>query len=492
MMEKNLPNIIIVMPDELRSQAVGLTKTDPVISPNIDAFAKESVTLVNTLSNCPICSPARAMLFSGKYPISNGVIDNCYSKTIEFGVELKEEEVCLSDILSKSGYSLGYIGKYHLDLPKEEHAEFTEGWRGDPQNGGTLWDAYTPPGKRRHGFDFWYSYGCCDEHFSPHYWKNEAEVNQRIDVQQWSVDHETDVAIDYIKNIDGSYRDSNNPFFLCVSHNPPHMPFELVPDKYKELYKDIPREELLNRPNVDQDTINDDTARNYFSAITGIDENFGRLLDVLDDQGLEENTIVIFMSDHGEMLGSHGRMGKNSWYNESLLIPFIIRWKSKLIPKQDNWILNMPDIMPTILGLIGLENKIPVDIEGIDKSSFLVGEKEPGTNSGFYISSQPFFPEARKGVRTNEYTFVVIKEKLTGKLSYVVHDHTNDNYQLEDDINSKNIKSKLSIQLVEWLSVTNDPWLEDKEVMAYLKGFKSQNLKIGFKSTVSRMKSIFR
>ncbi len=490
-MKNKLPNIIIVMADELRSQAVGFTKTDPVYSPNIDEFAKESITLTNALSNCPICSPARAMLFSGKYPISNGVVDNCYSKTKEFGIELKEEEVCFSDILSESGYSLGYIGKYHLDSPDEKHVEFTEGWRGDPLNGGTLWDAYTPPGKRRHGFDFWYSYGCCDNHFTPHYWKNEAKVDQRIDIQQWSVEHETDVAIEYIKNTDGSFRDSNNPFFLCVSHNPPHMPFELVPEKYKKLYKDIPREKLLNRSNVDQKTINADTARNYFSAITGVDENFGRLLDVINEQGLEDNTIVIFMSDHGEMLGSHGRMGKNSWYNESLLIPFIISWKSKLVPREEDWIFNMPDIMPTILGLVGLEDKIPKNVEGVNKSSFLIGKKKPDTHSGFYISSQPFFPEIRKGVKTDKYTFVVIKEKLSGKLTYVLHDNITDSYQLKDDTNPSNIKSELSILLLEWLSLTNDPWLEDKDVMAYLKGLQSSNFVKGFKSILMKMRPNF-
>ena len=129
-MSLNKPNLIIVMPDELRQQAVGLDKTDPVITPNLDAFAAESLTLTNALSNCPICSPARAMLLTGKYPISNGVTDNCYSKTTEFGVELNEDEITLSDVLHDAGYSQGYIGKYHLDSPKEEDAEFTEGWRG--------------------------------------------------------------------------------------------------------------------------------------------------------------------------------------------------------------------------------------------------------------------------------------------------------------------------------------------------------------------------
>lgn len=469
-MKKKHPNLIIVMPDELRQQAVGFTKTDPVITPNIDKFASDSLTLTNALSNCPICSPARAMLFSGKYPISNGVIDNCYSKTIEFEIELNEDEVCLSDILSDSGYSLGYLGKYHLDLPKAEDADFTEGWRGDPENGGTLWDAYTPPGKRRHGFDFWYSYGCCDNHLSPHYWLNDAKVNERTDVSAWSVEHETDVAIDYIRNTDNKYRDEKKPFFLMVSHNPPHMPFDAVPDQYKNVYKGKSLGELLNRPDAKLDKHAASDIANYFAAITGIDENFGRLLDVLKTEELDENTIVIFMSDHGEMLGSHGRMGKNSWYDEALLIPFILRWKDKIKPRQDDLLFNMADIFPTILGLIGLSEKIPEVVEGNDRSAILLGGKVKRPESGYYLTAQPFFPEERRGIKTLTHTFVMIRDKNSGEVRTVLHDNVNDQFQLVNIANDEpELVSKYKKELVVWLQKTNDPWLEDNGLQSEFK-----------------------
>lgn len=124
---------------------------DPVITPNLDQFASEGIVFTHAVSNSPVCSPYRAMLFSGKYPISNGVVSNCYSATIKNGIELKESERCLSDVLHDAGYNQGYIGKLHLDLPKEEHIPYTEGWRGKPGKS-TFWDAYTPPGPRRHGF----------------------------------------------------------------------------------------------------------------------------------------------------------------------------------------------------------------------------------------------------------------------------------------------------------------------------------------------------
>jgi arylsulfatase A-like enzyme len=133
---------------------------------------------------------------------------------------------CLPDVLHDAGYSQGYIGKWHLDPPSEQH-EYTEG----PRSDGIVWDSYTTP-ERRHGFDFWYSYGCCDRHFNPHYWPTDAAINERIDIEEWSVKHETDVAINYIQNADSRHRDPDKPFALVISHNPPHMPFDQVPKQY--------------------------------------------------------------------------------------------------------------------------------------------------------------------------------------------------------------------------------------------------------------------
>ena len=143
------PNLVFVFPDEYRSQAVGAANQDPVITPNLDAFAKESLVFTDAISNRPVCSPYRAMLFSGKYPHKNGVYGNVNSSTVQYENYLSEDERCFSDVLHDAGYAQGYIGKLHLDPPNDA-AHFTEGPRGD----GRVWDSYTPPGPRRHGFDF--------------------------------------------------------------------------------------------------------------------------------------------------------------------------------------------------------------------------------------------------------------------------------------------------------------------------------------------------
>ena len=212
-MSDRRPNLVFAFPDEYRRQAMGFRNEDPVITPNLDRFAAESLVFTQAVSSRPVCSPYRAMLFTGKYPHANGVLSNCNSSTVQYENFLKASERCISDVLHDAGYSQGYIGKLHLDPPLEQY-EFTEGRRRD----GRIWDAYTPPGPRRHGFDFWHSYGCCDRHLSPHYWHGDVRIDERTDVKEWSVKHETDVAVDYIRNRDGKQRDADRPFSLFISY----------------------------------------------------------------------------------------------------------------------------------------------------------------------------------------------------------------------------------------------------------------------------------
>jgi len=461
-MKKQSPNLVFVFPDELRQQAIGIMGQDPVVTPNLDKFGAESLVLTQAVSNCPICSPYRGMLFTGKYPLSNGVINNCYSDTIPYGIELKNSERCLTDVLHDAGYHQGYIGKYHLRLPKEENIPYTEGWRGKPGEG-EFWDSYTPPGPGRHSIDFWYSYGCCDQHLTPHYWTGDAAVDERVDINEWSVKHETDVAIDYIHNPNGTFREPGKPFALFVAHNPPHMPFDEVPPEYLEAYQDQGTTELLNRPNLDDEgTGNAATrsVRDYFAAITGVDEQFGRVLAALDEEGLADDTIVIFTSDHGEMMGSHGLMGKMVWYDEALLVPFMIRWPRKITPGRDDVLLSIPDIMPTLLGLMGLAHTTPAEVEGSDYSQAFLGQPCVRPTSALYFFEAPQFPDewGRRGIRTDRYTFVVSRHAQGDEI--ILHDNLDDPYQLENIAEKEpDLVLKLTHELKGWLEKTNDPWL---------------------------------
>jgi arylsulfatase A-like enzyme len=453
------PNLVFVFADEFRQQSLGFMKQDPAITPNLDRLATESLVLTHAISNCPICSPYRAMLFTGKYPASNGVIANCYSDTISFGIELKDSERCLPDILHHCGYSQGYIGKLHLHLPKAEHIPYTEGWRGKPGEG-TFWDAYTPPGPGRHGIDFWHSYGCCDQHLTPHYWTGDAPVNERIDVNEWSVKHETDVAIRYLRNTDGTLRDNDKPFALFVSYNPPHMPFDQVPSEYVEKYRDKTPDELLNRPNVVRDDPGHPafaSVKNYFAAITGVDEQFGRIVAALDQENLSEDTIVVFTSDHGDMMGSHGLMGKLVGYDESLLVPFLIRWPNTIKIGSDNLLFSAPDILPTLLGLMGLQDEVAAEVEGRDYSSVFLGQACERPFSAYYCCFQPQFDDypRRRGIRTNRHTFIVDRLGPTTRLT--LFDNDVDPYQMNNIAGSHaKIVREMTMELNRWLVETKD------------------------------------
>lgn len=431
------PNLLFVFADQWRRQSVGFMKEDPVITPNIDSFAQESLILDNATSSCPLCSPHRAALFTGKYPISTGVFTNCKP---DLDIMLKPEEVCIGDVLKEGGYNTGYIGKWHLDVPEVRYNE-------NPVSGARNWDAFTPLGPKRHGFDFWYSYGTFDNHLTPHYWKDTADM---IKINQWSVEHETDVAIDYLKSCE-----KNKPFALFISFNPPHSPYDLVQDKYKAIYRDM---DISLRPNVIVEDVKCHTGeimksgkeniveatKNYFAAISGIDENFGRLLKELKKQGFDENTIVVLSADHGDMMGSHGMMAKHVWYEESIGIPFVMRWPEKINAGRSDALLNSADVMPTLLALMGFD--IPETVEGTDFSAVLKSEKEDSVKSAF-ISAYPgrdifvkAFNEKEanileygwRGVKTKRHTYVINKGYFPegNELERLLYDNEADPYQL--------------------------------------------------------------
>ncbi len=462
------PNVIYVVPDEFRQSSMGFLKCDPVITPNIDRFAQEGLVLENAVSSFPVCSPYRGQLFTGLYPYSNGVIGNCNSTTAACGVYLPRNRTCLPDVFSQAGYDCGYIGKWHLDTPDPADYPYLEPMRGD----GRVWDAYTAP-EHRHGFNFWHSYGCNDQHFKPHYWHNEAKVEEVQEIREWSPIHEADVAVQYIENAGGVMRDKDKPFLLFWAPNPPHMPFDQVPQKYKDLYQGESSDTLLTCPNKLQDPMpaeipaefhpkaeeNRRTAienvQNYFAAVSGIDEQFGRILDAVDRAGLKEDTIVIFTSDHGEMMGSHSLMYKALWYDECYKVPFIIRYPGRIEKGVQDFFLNPPDIMPTLLELCGLEDRIPNDLEGHSTASALLGGDASNSREGYFINCSV----NARGLRTKEYTFAVVRDRHE-KEQYVLYDMKQDPYQMCNiaDLHPELVK-QFRGRLQVWLEKTKDIWL---------------------------------
>jgi len=478
------PNIVYVFPDQLRNHALEFWnddafstyvrfKADPVHTPVLNRFARESAVLSSAHSNCPLSSPHRGMMLTGMYPDGSGVSLNCNAtRPIS---NLRQDAVAISDVFSAQGYDCAYIGKLHVDYPTPNN----------PQKPGTYvsdrdpeWDAYTPK-ERRHGFNFWYSYGTFDEHKRPHYWDTDGN---RHEIREWSPKHEADVAIEYLRN----KRDKSKPFFMVVSMNPPHSPYYSLDDVEEQdynRYKDVPLHELLIRPNVKASLAKkQSSAPYYFASVTGVDREFGRILEALKEQGLDENTIVVFTSDHGETMASHLEDPKNSPYAESFNVPFLIRYPGKLKPHVNPVLLSTPDIMPTLLSLAGLKSHIPSSVQGNDLARALVkGRPVKGSPKGvLYIRNvdgekdaegkvRSYFPVAR-GVKTERYTLAITLTRTHAIKEILLFDDVTDPYQMHN-ITDKKLIRRLAGQMKPLLIKADDPWIKNgiyEKVMAQL------------------------
>lgn len=478
-------NLLYVFPDQFRLMSLGIWQDpdyrdfipgvgDPVYTPNLDAFIKQSTLLNNAVSNCPVCSPHRGSLMTGQFPSRSGVPLNCNSDRVHS--ELPETAICFTDALSMAGYHVGYIGKWHLDVPTPNDPA-KPGHYVDPNV--PAWDSYTEP-QRRHGIDYWYGYGTFDEHNNPHYYDTNG---RRHEPKVWSAEHETDKAIEYLKNEHGE-RDEDKPFALFISMNPPHSPYDSLDDCRLEdwlRYKDTPVDELLLRDNADTNLEKAHSAPYYFANVTGTDSEFGRLVETLKAIGEWDNTVVVFTSDHGETLCSQGvNDAKNCIYNEAFSVPFIVKTAQNNQAKQNPAFLSSADIMPTILGAMGLDSLSPRGIHGRNLASAFqtdIGIELP--KSALYIKNidgkrdqdnkvTDYFPVSR-GIKTKRYSLALEIDDNANLSCILFFDNSHDPYQLHNlsFTPSAPLERSLLAALAEELVRTNDPWATE-QVLAEL------------------------
>lgn len=458
-------NLLYIFADQWRYPAIGYVHADPVFTPNMDAFAGESCCFEHAYSTFPLCTPHRGSLMTGKYPFSIGLWTNCKTG-LEEKLMLKPQETCIGNVLQDAGYQTAYIGKWHLDAAEQNFCAH-------PESGAEHWDAYTPPGERRQGFDYWLSYGACDDHLHPHYWEDSP---RQICPGKWSAEYETDKTLEYLN----MHKEDESPFALFLSYNPPHLPYELVPEHYYAKFRNMP---LQWRPNVPEEKRTPEMeiiARQYFSAIYGIDEQFGRILNFLNEQGMEENTLVVLSADHGEMLGSHGLMSKNIWYEESIHIPLLMRQKGRIPAGKSEVLFASPDHMPTLLELLWLP--VPDTCEGISHAASALGKEEAAPGQMF-LCSYPGMPEsvsafARlgmnhkshgwRGIKTREYTYVMNNGYMPEeKQKEYLYCDKEDPWQLYPRKIKRECREPLILefrkQLKAYLRMLDDPFLWEKK-----------------------------
>jgi arylsulfatase A-like enzyme len=416
------PNVLFVFDDQLRPDVCGTYGGRNITTPNIDRLANQGVVFTNSVSSCPLCTPYRGMVQTGRYPTHSGIVLNFVE------ANHVQNPNCLADLFGAAGYETGFIGKWHL----------SSGWRREEglysPNGNAVASyqsknpetEYVAPGPGRLGYGHWQAFNFhCDYN---NYWFYENEP-KKIYSGQYETDTQTDQAIAYMEKC----RKSNRPFFLSVAPHPPHPPFDagLIPSGYLER---VPQK-IWWSPNVPDDNPRTDLEMRYYLAMAkNVDDNVGRMLDYLETSGLAKDTIVVFSSDHGEMHGSHGRLNKMVPYAEAINLPLIMRWPKRIVAGSRIDTLQTPmDHLPTLCGLAGL--KIPREVDGADLSGVVLGKGRDSREEvliGSYTSDWDFcmtgtaWPEWR-GVKTKQYTYC---RWLAG--GEELYDNLADPYQMEN------------------------------------------------------------
>ena len=422
------PNLLFVFADQMRGQDMGCAGNPDVRTPHMDRLAREGMMFEEAVANVPVCTPCRGTMLTGLYPLSHRAVAN--------DLPLSTDAPGLGTLTRAAGYRTGYVGKWHLDgVPRLR---------------------FTPPGPRRHGFDFWAVCNCSHRYFQAQYFRDTPEP---VRIEGYEPVAQTDLAIAFLEQEDP------RPFCLTLSWGPPHNPYRQAPDEYLALYDPAA---VTLRPNVPPDCDSDRAAgelAGYYAHITALDAQLGRLLDVLDRTGQAANTIVVFTSDHGDMLWSHGRTRKQQPFEESVRVPFLIRRPGCIVEGvRSHALLSAVDFAPTLLSLMGIGTDS--GMEGDDLSAVVRGEAQSGPDAVLLMDLVTVDEGRRsglrewRGLRTATHTYA----RFADGEPWVLFDNVADPLQrhnLVDDPASRALRADLEAELGRRLHRLTDrclPW----------------------------------
>ena len=468
--KKRRPNVLFLFSDQHRAFSLPGEPFNQALAPNLEAFRDRNCSMDQCISNYPLCSPYRAILMSGMYSQQNGVMGNQDILNPNVGP--------LGETFRNAGYHTGYVGKWHI------HGQESIS-RADEE--------FIPKGPYRMGFEDWHVWADTDDHY--HSFTFNQETGEKIYPEGWQPVRMTDEAITFLKA-----QPEDKPWLLILSWNPPHPKFD-PPEEYREPY---PLDQIKFRPNarfeendLQKGVRNEEavrkSAQGYMGGITGIDKEFARVLQALEETGQADDTIVVYTSDHGEMMGSQGLMGKRVPYEESCRVPFMVRYPGVTPERHKSDVLFAAvDIYPTLCGLAGVP--VPKHCSGRDLSDVMRGRKVKEPEHVFMLSQpesnqgegddKPAGGPARnarggrraaakacppyRGVRTKTHTYIVAD---TGR--WLLYDNIADPYQLKnlvDDKSQQALMDQLDIEIENWLHSVNDSFpyaTAKKEIFAF-------------------------
>jgi len=424
------PNIVFIMSDDHAAHAISAYGSKLIKTPNIDRLAAEGMKFENCFVTNSICTPSRAAILTGKYSHINGVpVFN----------HLDTSQPLLSKYMQQAGYYTGMVGKWHLG--------------GQNPN--------TPEIGKPAGFDYWNILPGQGAYFDPVM----IEMGVRKNLKGYTTDVITDLAMNFIRN-----RPQNKPFFLMFHHKAPHRNWQPdekhkrqfenfvppLPATFDDDYKGKSDAARMATNHIDADLNETDLKmkppeglsaaelkkwkftrymQDYLACVAAVDDNVGRFLDFLDTSELRENTIVIYTSDQGFFLGEHNMFDKRFMYEESLRMPFLVRWPARIKPGSisKEMILNV-DFAPMMLDAAGA--RTPSDMQGRSFLPILRGEKPAGWRTSMYY--RYYHPghhnvAAHYGVRTVRYKLIFF-DKLN---QWELYDLRNDPLEMHNIYGNK-------------------------------------------------------
>ena len=447
-------NLISIVTDDQAQWAVGAYGNRDILTPNMDRLAEEGALFRNAFVATPVCSPSRASFLTGLYPTQVGISDWIAPVGSDVGVGIAAKWTTWPEILQANGYATALVGKWHLGMEPQFHPT-------------------------RHGFDLFYGFRAGGAR--PR--NPELEVEGRThEVEGYLADLLVDRAIRFLED------NRSRPFALLLHFRAPHRPYLPVPEPdwrpFRQMDPEVPEMPGLSAAHIKQLT------REYYASVRSVDRNLGRLMEMLKQLGLDSNTVVLFTSDHGYMIGHHGLHSKGNaywvaddvrnirrtygWYpmipnmyEESIRVPLLIRWPGQIRPgtRIDEPVSNV-DIFPTVLKLLGIPAPSRVQQEGRDFSPLLRGEKIPWREEIFgqydvHNSGLAFM----RMIRTDRWKLVRYHmSNYLDRLYDLKHD-PGEMRNLYRDPGHQEVRQDLTGRLQSWQRSIDDPVLRWEEAM---------------------------
>ncbi len=433
-MPQERPNVVYVFADQWRAQDTGYAGNRQVRTPHLDSLAAQSINFTHAVAGIPVCCPARACLLTGQHALTHGVFLN--------DVHLADDAVSMAKLFKAAGYDTAYVGKWHVD--------------------GRGRSNYIPP-ESRQGFDYWKALECTHDYNNSRYYAGDSD--EPLTWEGYDAIEQTKDVRAYLRGRNQTVGDGNSdtPFLLVLSWGPPHAPYETAPAEYQALYSP---DDIELRPNVPPEMAAEarEWIAGYYAHCTALDDCLGGLLQTLEEEGLAENTIFVFTSDHGDMLGSQGEVKKQRPWEESIRVPFLLRWPRRfgLQGREIEALLDTPDILPTLLSLC--EIPIPDTVEGRDFTDAIEGGQDPSGGAALIYCPHPFGQFLRRdggreyrGLRTRTHTYA---RDLNGP--WLLYDNVADPFQLANLVDRPEVVSlqtELESQLQLRLDERGDEFL---------------------------------